>query len=131
MFNLRGNQYAVAQFPDGVTYVLPPGAFAQLPSRRAKPGDTITFYGVGFGSVVPDVPAGQIVRQANPLQLPFEISFAGTPAIVQYAGLAPGYVGLYQINVAVPGVATSDTVPVTFTLGGINSTQTLLLPVQN
>jgi uncharacterized protein (TIGR03437 family) len=131
VFRLAAGQYAGAVFPDAVTFVLPPNTFPQLPSRRARPGDTITFYGVGFGPVTPDIPAGQIVQQANPLQSAFQVSFAGTPATVSYAGLATGYLGLYQFNVVVPNVAASDAVPVTFTLGGASGTQTLLIPVQN
>ena len=31
-----------------------------------------------------------------------EASLGGQPAAVQFAGLAPGFVGLYQVNVVVP-----------------------------
>ena len=48
-----------------------------------------------------------------------------------YAGLTPGYVGLYQFNVVVPNVAASDTVPLTFTLGGTAGSQSLVIAVQN
>jgi uncharacterized protein (TIGR03437 family) len=50
---------------------------------------------------------------------------------VTYAGFAPGYVGLYQFNVVVPNVAASDSVPLTFTLGGANGPQNLVIAVQN
>jgi uncharacterized protein (TIGR03437 family) len=40
-FIVGGTQYAAALFSDGATYVLPPGAIAGVPSRRAQPGDTI------------------------------------------------------------------------------------------
>jgi uncharacterized protein (TIGR03437 family) len=49
---------------------------------------------------------------------------------VGFAGLAPGFVGLYQFNLTVPTVTASDTIPVTFTLGGIAGTQTLYTAVQ-
>jgi uncharacterized protein (TIGR03437 family) len=51
VFNLAASQYVAATFPDGVTFVLPPVAGA--PTARAKPGDTIIFYGIGFGLVTP------------------------------------------------------------------------------
>ena len=114
-----------------VTFVLPPGAIGGVPSRRAKPGDIISFYGIGFGTVTPNIPAGQIVTQSNNLNANFQVSFAGMPATVNYAGLNGGYLGLYLFNVVVPNVAASDTVPVTFSLGGIPGTQTLLVAVQN
>ena len=131
VFNLKAGQYVTALFPDGVTFVLPPGSIAGAVSARAKPGDTIVLYGVGFGTVTPDSPAGQIVTQANRLASTFQASFAGTPATVSFSGLTGGYLGLYQFNVVVPNVAASDTVPFTFSLGGNLGTQTLLISVQN
>jgi len=130
-FTVGGTQYVVALFPDGATYVLPPGAIPGVTSQRANPGDTITLYGVGFGPVTPNISAGQIVQQSNTLVNSFEISFGGQLATVSYSGLAPNYIGLYQFNVVVPNVAASDTVPVTFTLGSAASTQTLYVAVGN
>lgn len=130
-FNIGGKQYVVALFSDGVTYVLPPGSIAGVTSRRAQPGDNITLYGVGFGSVIPNIPAGQIVQQNNALALPFQVNLGTAQASVTYDGLAPDEVGLYQFDVTVPNIASSDTVPVTFTLGGVTGTQTLYTSVQN
>ena len=36
--------------------------------------------------------------------------------MVDYAGLAPQAMGLYQFNVLVPNIPDSDAVPVTFSL---------------
>ena len=80
--------------------------------------------------MTPIINAGLIVQQSNALS-GFQVSFAGMPANVQFAGLVSGLVGLYQFNVVVPNVAASDAVPVTFTLNGTPGTQTLLLPVGN
>lgn len=129
-FKIGGSQYVVAQFPDG-TYVLPPGAIDGVASRQAKPGETITIYGVGFGVVTPNIPAGQTVADSNTLALPLQISFGSTLATVPYSGLAPGFVGLYQFNVVVPNVADGDTVPLTVTLGGAAGTQTLFTAVKH
>ena len=60
---------------------------------------------MGLGPVNPSVPAGQIASQASMLVTPPTVSFNGTPAIVTYAGLVAGTVGLYQINVVVPNIA--------------------------
>jgi uncharacterized protein (TIGR03437 family) len=127
-FSIGGNQYVVAQLPDG-NYVLPTGAVAGLASRPARPGEAIVIYGIGFGQVVPNTPAGQIAPGSSRFLGPFEISFGPTPAELQYAGLAPGLVGLYQFNVVVPQVADSALVPLTFTLGGVAGTQTLYIAV--
>jgi uncharacterized protein (TIGR03437 family) len=128
---IGGNQYVGALFPiaSPLTYVLPPGAITGFTSQRAKSGETITLYGIGFGG---NVPAGQIAGTGDTLPTgAFQISFGGTPATVKYAGLAPGYVGLYQFNVVVPNVAADDLTPVTFTLGGVAGTQTLYTAIGN
>ena len=131
VFNLTAGQYIAAVFPDGVTFVLPPGLIAGVASARAKPGDTIVFYGVGFGTVTPNSPAGQIVTQSNRLNGNFQASFAGTPAKVSFSGLTGGYLGLYQFNVVVPNVTASDTVPLIFSLDGITGTQKLVISISN
>jgi len=127
-FDVNGTQYVVAF--DGSNYVAPAGAIAGGTSQPAKPGDVIVMYGVGFGAVSPtSLPvAGQIVQQPNSLPS-FSISIGGAPAMVQYAGLAPNYVGLYQFNVVLPAIAASNAAPVTFTVGGVAGTQTLYLAV--
>ncbi len=127
-FKIGSNQYVVAQLPDG-SYVLPTGAIAGVNSRPAKPGETIVIYGVGFGSVTPNILAGEIVTEANQLAESFEISFGKTPAQLPYFGLAPSFVGLYQFNVTVPAVADNDLVPLTFNLAGAAGTQTLFTAV--
>ena len=71
------------------------------------------------------------MTQANRLASTFQASFAGTPATVTFSGLTGGYLGLYRFNVLVPNVAASDTVPFTFSLGGIAGAQTLLIAIQN
>jgi uncharacterized protein (TIGR03437 family) len=130
-FSIAGKQNVVALFSDGTTFVLPPATISGVASRRAQPGDVITLYGIGFGPVTPSIPAGQIVQQSNTLALPFQILFGPTPAAFLYDGLAPSAVGLYQFNVTVPNVTSSDAVPVTFTVGGVAQTQTLYIAVQS
>jgi uncharacterized protein (TIGR03437 family) len=128
-FKIGGNQYLVAFLPDG-SYVLPAGSIPGINSRPAHPGETITTYGVGFGSVTPEIPAGQIVTQQNQLALPFRILFGQTPAQLTYFGLAPNYVGLYQFDVVVPAVPETNLVPLTFSLADTAGTQTLFTAVQ-
>ena len=125
-FKINGVQYVVAL--DGSNYVLPMGAIAGLTSAPANPGDVIVLYGVGFGPVSPTIQPGQIVQQMN--QLPsFSISIGGVPATVQYAGLAPNYVGLYQFNIVVPQITANGAAPVALTVNATQGTQTLYLAV--
>jgi len=130
-FTIGGVQYAVALFPDNVTYVLSPGAISGISSRRARPGDTITIYGIGFGSVSPGIPPGQLASQLNAIAAPLVVRLGGTEATVSYKGLAPNFVGLYQFKVVIPAIATGDTVPLTFSLGGVAGTQNLSIAVGN
>lgn len=129
-FNAGGRQYAGALFPDGVTYVLP-AAVPGVVSRRARPGDTIILYGIGFGPVAPNIPAGQTVQTANALASQLQVFFGSARATLSYAGLAPLFVGLYQFNVVVPNIAAGDAIPLTFTLGGAPGAQVLYTAVQN
>jgi uncharacterized protein (TIGR03437 family) len=119
----------VAQHSDG-NYVLPVGAIAGVTSSPAKPGETITIFGVGFGPVTPTTSAGEIAAGETQITTPLQILFGETPAKLSYFGLAPGEVGLYQFDVVVPSVADSNLVPLTFTLNGVSGTQTLFTAVQ-
>jgi uncharacterized protein (TIGR03437 family) len=128
-FKVGGNQYVAALLPDGVTYLLPAGAIPGVPSRPAKPGETIVLYGIGFGLVTPPAPAGVIVQQNTRLILPFQIMFGQTAASYSYAGLAPGFVGLYLFDVVVPPVPDNNLVPLTVSVANIPGTQTLYIAV--
>jgi uncharacterized protein (TIGR03437 family) len=127
-FKIGASQYVVAQHLDG-SFVLPVGALPGVTTSPAKPEETIIIYGVGFGSVTPSIPAGEIVTEDNKLSAPITMELAKTHADLGYYGLAPSLVGIYQFNVTVPKIADSDLVPLTFTLGGVAGTQTLFTAV--
>jgi uncharacterized protein (TIGR03437 family) len=129
-FHLPAGQYAVALFPNGATYVLPPGVTNAVPTSRAKPGDVITLYGIGFGTVSPNINAGVIVGQANNLS-GLQVFIGGQQASVQFAGLVQGFLGLYQFNVVVPNVPANDATPLTFMLNGAQGSQSLILAIGN
>jgi uncharacterized protein (TIGR03437 family) len=129
LFKIGAVQYAVALLPDG-TYALPANAIAKVNSRPAKPGDTITVFGIGCGPVTPLSPAGELAQQANTLALPFQISIGGVPATVVYDGLAPQFTGLYQFNLTVPQIPAGDAA-LTFTLNGVPGNQQLFIGVGN
>ncbi len=129
-FKVGDRQYVAATFPDG-TYAIPSLAISGVASRPARPSETIILYGIGFGPVSPYVDAGEIVQANNALNLTVEIVIGGMPARLTYAGLAPGAVGLYQFNVVVPDVASSDAIPITYSLDGVQGKQTLHIAVRN
>ena len=68
-------------------------------------------YCTGLGATNPPAASGQ----ASPVGIavnPVSVTIGGIPATVLYAGLTPGLVGLYQVNVVVPaGVSPGSAVP--------------------
>jgi len=126
-----GNLYAAAVLNNTTTYILPSTASVPgVTSRPAHPGEVISLFGNGFGAVTPSPSQGRLVQQLNQLTTPLEIFFGQTEATLQYWGLAPGYIGLYQFNVVVPDIPDSDAVPVTFALGNFAGAPTLYTAVK-
>ena len=127
-FKVGEYQYVVAQHRSGdfvANQFIP-----NVPSSPATPGETITIYGVGFGAVTGSPVAGRIATGQSTTVNPVQFFFADREARVEYAGLAPGLVGLYQFNVVVPsGLGTRD-VPLRATVNGANVSQTLYIPVR-
>lgn len=101
-------------------------------SNPAKRGSSIAFYCNGLGPVS-NQPASGNPASATLLSSttsPVTVSFGGVTANASFAGLAPGFPGLYQINVTVPASVTpGSAVPVSITVGGATSPQATL-PVQ-
>jgi uncharacterized protein (TIGR03437 family) len=108
------------------------GGFVGIPTAPVKPGDTIVTYGVGFGTTSPAVAPGQIAPSQPLPQITPVITLGGvqlTSAQILYAGMAPGYVGLYQFNLVVPSVPDGDQ-PLTVKVGNASLAQTLYLSVK-
>lgn len=98
----------------------------------AKPGETLLYYGSGFGPMNPfSIPfAGQIVQTLGTLGYPTQWKIGGIPAQVLFQGLIPGLVGVYQFNVVVPPEAPSGDLTVEVTQNGATVPQSLFLPIQ-
>jgi uncharacterized protein (TIGR03437 family) len=86
-------------------------------------GDYITIYLTGMGAVAPIVANGYPGGVDQVLAQP-TVEIGGTPLTVSYAGLAPGEVGVYQINALVPSDAPQGiSVPLTITQGGFTHSE--------
>jgi len=73
----------------------------------ARGGEVIVLYASGLGRTVPPAIKDQIPKAAAPLaqMSDFKVLLNGVavdPARVSYAGVAPGYAGLFQINLKLP-----------------------------
>lgn len=99
-------------------------------SEPATPGETLVFYGIGFGPVVPGVVAGEIASGQSSLENPLTMTIGGATATVSYAGLAPGLVGLYQINATVPANLATGNQSVQVSLNGTAGAQDVYLPAR-
>jgi uncharacterized protein (TIGR03437 family) len=90
-------------------------------SNPVRAGDELVIYATGLGRTSPAVEAGT-ASPSEPLALAMtqpEVALDGSPAAVDYAGLTPGGIGVYQINVRIPGRVTSgSSVPLTIRQGG-------------
>lgn len=73
-------------------------------AHPAAGGETVEIFSLGLGPTNPVVPAG-MPAPADPLAAtitPPEVTIGGRPAPVAFAGLAPGFAGVYQVNALVP-----------------------------
>ncbi len=130
----------IAQFSPGffvISYTTQAAAALDLnynlitSSNPAKQGNAIQLYMNGLGPVS-NQPADGAAALSNPLsQTPTNpiIMIGNQQANVLFSGLAPGFAGLYQVNVTVPTGLTSGMQPITCTMGTVTST-TAYLPVQ-
>jgi uncharacterized protein (TIGR03437 family) len=97
-------------------------------SRPATRGqDIVSIFCTGLGDVT-NRPATGAAAPSEPLSYTLAqptVMFGGVPVAasdVSFSGLAPSFVGLYQVNAKVPANApTGDAVPVVINIGGINS----------
>jgi uncharacterized protein (TIGR03437 family) len=87
--------------------------------------ETIVIYLAGMGRTAPEVQAG-MVSPKDPLPMvliPPQVELGGVSLQIQYAGLTPGQVGVYQINAYVPwGAPLGLSVPLTITQAGAATT---------
>jgi len=94
-------------------------------------GDIVVIYTIGLGPTTPVVPSGT-ASPTSPLAVidPTTVQacfgnnspFSPAPCVnPQFVGLSPGFVGLYQINLAIPQGLASGNVPFSFTVHGVPS----------
>ena len=75
-----------------------------------------------YGDALAIEPAGGCERRAGILRQP---SYTQAAMIVDWAGLAPGLIGVYQLNLRIPGFhMNGDALPITVRVGTVNSPTT-------
>lgn len=95
--------------PEGPSYAIATTATGALIDEKnpAKAGEVIILYANGLGQTDPRMLEGRLARAAAWIakRTEFRVTLQGSelPAgSVLYAGLAPGFAGLYQINLRLP-----------------------------
>ena len=100
-------------------------------SHPVARGQVVQLFANGLGPVN-NQPASGEQAPASPLTAtttPPEVTIGGQPATVIFSGLAPGFAGLYQVNVTVPAGISAGAQPVVIKIGGHES-KPVNLPVQ-
>ncbi len=106
-------------------------------SRPVKPGEYVELYVSGLGPVT-NTPADGAVAVASPLSMTLTTPtvMLGPPmssvqAPVSFAGLAPGLVGVYQVNIQIPANApTGNMIGLNMSMGPQLVSDTVFIPIQ-
>jgi uncharacterized protein (TIGR03437 family) len=117
---------------DGSTTAEQGRAVLAAPGSPVGRGRVISIYCEGLGRVNPEVANGTLAPSSEPLARTVNavtVSIGGQAAQILYSGLAPGFVGLYQINAVVPlDALQGDAVPVTVSVNGaVSNTATIAI----
>jgi uncharacterized protein (TIGR03437 family) len=117
-------------FQDGAGIVAQHSSNGTLVSNTspAAPGEYLVMYLVGMGAVNPTVPSGAVtpVSPLSNVVLQPVVTVGGNASTVLFAGLTPGFVGLYQIDFQVPANAAAGELTVNVTQNGVAANPTLL-----
>ena len=106
----RPGIFTTAQGGKGQGVIMDVGNRLVDAANPAKAGDVVVVYCTGLGATNPAVRSGE-AAPASPLArvvTPVTVTIGGQPAVVQYAGLTPGFAGLYQVNVQIPAGLTPN-----------------------
>ena len=136
----QGTGQAAAVINGTASVAAPVGAFAG--SRPIHHGEYLELFGTGLGAVYPSgwIVTGQFTPQIccyltnaeQPYLTPTRplVTVGGESATVQFSGLAPYMLGVFQINILIPdGAPAGNAVPVVLSIGGVPS-NTVMIAVQ-
>jgi uncharacterized protein (TIGR03437 family) len=93
---------------------------------------TLTIFAAGLGPTTGGTVTAGAPSPGSPLAVTAPVSvyfgpvgYSQAPVVVNWSGLTPGLIGVYQIDVYVPGThMEGDAVPVTIKVGGVSSPTT-------
>jgi uncharacterized protein (TIGR03437 family) len=102
------------------------------PDNPATRDEQLTILASGLGPTTGGAVTAGIPSPSNPLAVTGKVSvyfgakgYSQAPMIVNWSGLSPNLIGIYQINVTVPGNhLKGNQLPVTISVGGVSSPST-------
>lgn len=115
------NGLVIAQHGVGSAYI--------TESSPAKQGEVVMIYLSGMGATNPEVKSGHPAPSSPPYAVVTTeptVTLDGQAASVQFAGLTPGFVGLYQVNFQVPLNAGTGDQTLVVSQNGVSSNSTRL-----
>jgi uncharacterized protein (TIGR03437 family) len=127
--------FTIGQSGAGQAAVLNQDSTLNSTANPARAGSIISLYGTGQGQVSPAVPDGTAAPSgslSSTVAVPTSdsrtclnsqpsmcVSFGGTAfGDIKFSGLAPGFIGLWQINVQLPATVTGNAVAVRVVING-------------
>jgi len=131
---IYGNVYTVPvadyspaffEFAPGVVAAFDMNSQVVNASHPAVRGLPATLFANGLGPVTNQPasgdPAGDEPLSVVPDATPVTVTIGGTGAATLLAGLAPGYAGLYRVNVVIPANINAGNQTITIAVGGKTS----------
>jgi uncharacterized protein (TIGR03437 family) len=91
----------------------------------AKAGEWIQIYGTGLGAVSPAATTGDVPPSPPPqTNVSVQVLIDSVPLNAYWAGLAPGWVGLYAVNLQLPANLAPGSHQLQLSMGGASSNTT-------
>jgi uncharacterized protein (TIGR03437 family) len=116
IFTINGQGTGDAAAIDAVSYA------PVTSSQPIAAGGYLGIYCTGLGAVTPATTTGAVPASPPPqTTVKPSVLIDGQPATLLWAGLAPGFVGLYQVNAQVPATLTTGEHRLQLVVGGAAS----------
>ncbi len=124
IFTLNQQGTGAGAIQHGITYQV------VTDSNPAAAGEIISIYCTGLGAVNPSAQTGAAPPVPPPqAAAPVQVSIGGVAVQPLYAGVAPGFPGLYQVNAQIPAGTPSGAQPLQIVENGVAS-NTVTVAVQ-